>query len=401
MWSVQRVSSTSISVAVAATVRAVACTRRLVVGARLQLGRELARAALDHGRRRPARACAAAPPRPRCARASRRSPGRAPRAPAPSPPSAATRPTWRGRARRVDRSRSASRRKRSARSRSPASCGRQAGGRLGQLAAADVEPGVALVGRLRGGDPCRRPPPRAARPPARARPRARSRRRDRARPPRVRSRPGAPRRPRDRARGGRPRRLGRAGLAGAQAGERGLCIAVCAAGRARPRPPARSAAATAAPRAAASRGVLGGQPVALGPRRHPGRLAGVAGAPELAAVGVDALAGAGHRDAVVDLGQVVDEPHALEQPSGDRVAHGDDLDQRPGAGGGRQRRRRRAGVGQDHRDLSPGLGQHRQGVGQALGHDGAGPPAQAGRHRPLVSRAGPRRPPPRASRPRP
>ena len=67
------------------------------------------------------------------------------------------------------------------------------------------------------------------------------------------------------------------------------------------------------------RSILGREAVALGARGQPRRLAGVAGAPELAAVGVDALAGAGHRDTVVDVGQIVDQPHALEQPAGDRV----------------------------------------------------------------------------------
>ena len=80
---------------------------------------------------------------------------------------------------------------------------------------------------------------------------------------------------------------------------------------------------------------LGLQTIALGPRRQPRGLAGIAGAPEVAAIGVDPLARPGHCHAVGDLGQLIDEPDALEQAACHRVADRDDLDQRP-----RARRRR-------------------------------------------------------------
>ena len=266
----------------------------------------------------------------------------------------------------------------------PGLLGRQAGRRLGQLPAADVEPGVALVGRV--GGLC---------------------------PPRGQAlQPGGLPLELDPARGlgsevavgrlacgltaaalvgqpvavggGRSGRVGRGELTRADVREGGLCDLI--------EPGRLLCLGTGAVGRLGGggmlrrrRGVLGRQVVALGSGRKPRRLPGIAGAPQLSAVGVDALAGARHGHAVLDLGEIVHEPHSLEQPPGDGVEHRDDLDQRPGSGRGWQRRRGRARVGEHHRHLSPGLGQHRQRVGQALGHHGPCPPAEAGGDRALVA----------------
>ena len=63
---------------------------------------------------------------------------------------------------------------------------------------------------------------------------------------------------------------------------------------------AAAAAASAAAAARSSASSVLGQPVALGPGRHPRRLARIPGAPQLSALGVDAGALPGDRDSVLD-----------------------------------------------------------------------------------------------------
>ena len=75
----------------------------------------------------------------------------------------------------------------------------------------------------------------------------------------------------------------------------------------------------------------GGQPVALGPGRHPGRLARIGGPPELAALGIDPGALPCHRNALLDRRQVVDQPDAVDQAGGRRIADVGHLAERPRA----------------------------------------------------------------------
>ena len=132
------------------------------------------------------------------------------------------------------------------------------------------------------------------------------------------------------------------------------------------------------------RAVLAGQPVALGAGREPCGLAGVGDPPQLSAISIDPRPVGRHGNALLDRGQIVHQPHALDRPGQRRVAQRRHLGQRSTA------RRRTAvaacGASGDHRQLAAGLAHHVQSVLQPLRHDRAGAPPERRGHRALVPR---------------
>ena len=68
------------------------------------------------------------------------------------------------------------------------------------------------------------------------------------------------------------------------------------------------------------RAVLAGQPVALGAGREPCGLAGVGDPPQLSAISIDSRPVGGHGNALLDRGQIVHQPHALDRPGQRRIA---------------------------------------------------------------------------------
>ncbi len=121
---------------------------------------------------------------------------------------------------------------------------------------------------------------------------------------------------------------------------------------------------------------LAAHPVALGPSRQPRRLAGVGRPPQLSALDVDALAGAGHRHPRADDRQIVHQPHALDQPGHRRIADGDNLGQRPRSRTRRQPGLAGGGAGQHDSQLAVRRAQQLDRLVQPLGDHRARSPAQ-------------------------